>query len=85
MTPAQRFQQIEVTIQAIGESQLRTQAVIEAVARAQTSTQEALAGIAASISRYVDAADARMRRLDENLDGLIRAITAEHSNGKSHN
>jgi len=74
-----------VTIQAIGESQLRTQAVIEAVARAQTSTQEALAGIAASISRYVDAADARMRRLDENLDGLIRAITAEHSNGKSHN
>jgi len=31
----------------------------------------------------VDAADARMKRLEENLDGLIRAITAEHQNGKS--
>lgn len=35
-----------------------------------------------SISRYVDAADARMKRIEENLDALIRAITSEHSNGK---
>jgi hypothetical protein len=39
--------------------------------------------MADSISRYVEAADARMRRIEENLDGLIRVITAEHSNGKS--
>ncbi len=36
----------------------------------------------AAIARYVDASDARMKRLEENLDGLIRAITREHSNGK---
>ena len=32
------------------------------------------------VQKYVEAADARMRRIEENLDGLIR----EHSNGKSH-
>ena len=35
-----------------------------------------------AISRYVDAADVRMRILEKNMDALIRAITAEHSNGK---
>jgi hypothetical protein len=35
-----------------------------------------------SISKYVDAADSRMRILEANLDALIRAITSEHSNGK---
>jgi hypothetical protein len=39
--------------------------------------------MAASIGKYVDAAEARTKRLEENLDGLIRAITAEHSNGKT--
>jgi hypothetical protein len=36
------------------------------------------------VQKYVEAADARMRRIEENLDGLIRAISSEHSNGKSH-
>ena len=36
-----------------------------------------------SVTRYTDAADARMRRIEENLDGLIRAIAAEHTNGKT--
>src|SRR4051794_6073498 len=35
----------------------------------------------ASISQYVTATDARMRRLENNLDVVIRAITAEHANG----
>ncbi len=35
-----------------------------------------------SISKYVDAADARMKRIEDNLDALIRAITVEYSNGK---
>lgn len=35
-----------------------------------------------AITRYVEAADARMKRIEENLDALIRAITAEHKNGK---
>jgi hypothetical protein len=33
-------------------------------------------------TRYIEASDARMKRLEENLDGLITAITQEHSNGK---
>jgi hypothetical protein len=32
---------------------------------------------------FLSAADARMTRIETNLDGLIRAITAEHTNGKS--
>jgi len=35
-----------------------------------------------AIARYVEAADARMKRIEENLDALIRAITSEHANGK---
>jgi len=35
-----------------------------------------------AIARYVESADARMKRIEENLDALIRAITAEHTNGK---
>lgn len=55
---------------------------ITGLIEAQTSTQKSLAGLTASISQYVDASDARLKRMEENLDGLIRAITAEHSNGK---
>ena len=36
----------------------------------------------AAIRQYVEVADARMRRIEDNLDGLIRAITSEHTNGK---
>ena len=39
--------------------------------------------MAASIGKYVDDAEARTKRLEENLAALIRAIAAEHSNGKS--
>jgi hypothetical protein len=39
-------------------------------------SQEAISGLVKSIGGY-DAADARMKRIEENLDGLIRAITAE--------
>ena len=31
-----------------------------------------------TVSKYVDSADARMRRLEDNLDGILRAITSEH-------
>ena len=40
--------------------------------------------ITESLSSYVDDSNARMKRLEENLDGLIRAISAEHGNGKKH-
>jgi ornithine carbamoyltransferase len=67
---------IASTLQAVVNAQL-------ALTNAQTRTQETIADMAASIGKYMDAAEARTKRLEENLDGLIRAITAEHSNGKT--
>lgn len=67
---------VATTLQAVVNAQL-------ALTNAQARTQETIADMAASIGKYVDAAEARTKRLEENLDGLIRAITAEHSNGKT--
>lgn len=50
----------------------------------QIRTDKSISSLATTVDKYVDAADARMRRLEENLDGLIRAITSEHTNGKGH-
>jgi len=36
-----------------------------------------------SIADYVASADARAKLLEESMDKLIRAITSEHSNGKT--
>ena len=83
MTPEAQFAAITAPLQARAEAQVRTQTATEGLVQAQTHTQEAIAGMATSIAKYEEAADARMTRLEENLDGLIRAITAEHSNGKS--
>jgi uncharacterized protein (DUF3084 family) len=51
---------------------------------AHLRTEQAISNLAANVDRYAAAADARMIRIEENLDGLIRAITREHSNGKGH-
>lgn len=67
---------VATTLQAVVNAQL-------ALTNAQARTQETIADMAASVGKYVDAAEARTKRLEENLDGLIRAITAEHSNGKT--
>lgn len=55
------------------------------VAQAQQMQADSLVQLTQTISRFVDTADARMKRIEENLDGLIRTITAEHSNGRSSN
>ncbi len=111
MTPEDRFQRIEGTLQAAAESQLSLQAsfggvqkaiggiqaavegmqvavggmqvAIGGLIEAHTRNQETLRVLTESFSRYTVAADARMTRIEVNLDGLIRAITAEHGNGKS--
>jgi hypothetical protein len=54
----------------------------EALLEAQIETNKSVNTLAVTVTKYVDAADARMRRIEENLDGLIRAITSEHTNGK---
>jgi len=83
MTPEDRFQRIEGSLQALAESQLALQAAIGGLIEAQTRNQDKLRVLTESVSQYVSAADARMTRIETNLDGLIRAITAEHTNGKS--
>jgi hypothetical protein len=69
MTVEERFERIEKALAGTVESQ-RIQA-------------ESLSQLTQMLSRYVDAADSRMKRIEDNLDSLIRAITAEHTNGKS--
>lgn len=50
---------------------------------AQTRLTETVSGLAASVDKYVNAAQTRMAQMEANLDNLIRIITAEHKNGKS--
>ena len=76
MTPDERLERIEA-------GWIEIQQALKAVIDSQNRTNDTISGLATSISHYVDGADARMRRIEENLDGLIRAITAEHTNGKS--
>jgi hypothetical protein len=79
-----RFERIEADLAGAG-SILRTVAEIQQrQGQAMDSLTEALSSLTDRISAYVDGADARMRRIEENLDGLIRAITAEHGNGKKN-
>lgn len=59
-------------------------ALAQVLIEGQIRTDKSLNELVLTVNKYVDAADARMRRIEENLDGLIRAITSEHSNGKSH-
>ncbi len=89
MTAEERFAAIETglqttsqTLRTVAESQALTQTLLKSVAEAQLHTQTMLGEMAQSVTRYVDSADARMKRIEANLDALIRAITAEHSNGK---
>ena len=50
----------------------------------QRTTAKSIGDLAVTVDKYVASADARMKRIEENLDGLIRAITREHTNGKAH-
>jgi hypothetical protein len=75
MTTEERFESIETTLQRVADLQDR-QAV-------------ALIELTGAVSRFIDEtnaasarANARMEQIEANLDGLIRAITAEHTNGK---
>jgi len=77
MTTEERLERIE-------NGWLDIQQALKLTIAIGTRTNETIAAMARSIAHYADATDARMRRLEENLDGLIRATTAEHSNGKRH-
>ncbi|MGA2144990.1 MAG: hypothetical protein ABSH49_08505 [Bryobacteraceae bacterium] len=74
---------MEERLEQIENGWLDIQQALKAVIQVQTNTNQTITGLAESIGQYVGAAHARTRRLEDNLDALIRAITAEHSNGKS--
>jgi hypothetical protein len=68
MTNEERFQRIESDLAA--------------AAHTLKETTEALGVLAQAIGRYADESNLRMKRMEENLDALIRALTVTHTNGK---
>jgi len=84
-TLAQSHVATQTTLKGMMEVQAINQGTLQTLNQSITVLNQSITVLNESVTRYVDAADARMRRLEENLDGLIRAITAEHSNGKSKN
>jgi hypothetical protein len=83
MTSDERFERIEKTLQIVADGFVANQSLLTSVIGSQARTHEMVADLVESVEQYVDAADARMKRIEVNLDGLIRAITAEYTNGKS--
>ena len=61
---------------------LEIEAKLLAIAAIQERQALSLVSLTESMKRYVDSSNARMEAIEQNLDALIRAITAEHSNGK---
>jgi len=94
MTPEARFERIESNLLALTEAnrvsaeaqaawQKDFRMAMNGLVESHAMTQKSLATLTASIAGYVDQSNARVQRLEENLDALIRAITSEHSNGKT--
>ena len=87
MTAEERFEHLEQYQSRIYESHLKLQdAVIEltrTVSGYMDSADARMRRMEDRLDEITEAADVRLKRIEENLDGLIRAITAEHSNGKS--
>lgn len=75
MTPEERMERIE-------NGWLELQQGHREIQQQMRGINEALASLIASVDRYVNSSDERMKRIEANLELLIRAITAEHSNGK---
>lgn len=87
MTPPVNIVEI---LEQIALAELRTKRVLGELAEGQVRTDKALADLmrtsetfTANVNKYVEAADARMKHIEESLDALIRIITSEHSNGKA--
>ncbi len=59
-------------------------ALSQSLIESQFRTDQSLSNLTGTVDKYATAADARMKRIEENLDGLIKAITREHTNGKGH-
>jgi len=71
----ERFERIEKNLETASAN-------LQILTGAMLKTNEMIANVTQSVASYVDASDARMKQIEANLDGLIRAITREHTNGK---
>jgi hypothetical protein len=80
---------IKAVFQVSLESQARTDKSIGDLTSLLTKHVEAsdarFARLEQAIADFTVGGNARMRSIEENLDGLIRAIAREHSNGHAHN
>jgi hypothetical protein len=76
MTTEERFERIENELAVIVQAQ-------HGIVESQRIQAETLSQLMQTIGAYVESSNAHMKRVEDNLDGLIRAITAEHTNGKS--
>jgi hypothetical protein len=59
-------------------------ALVQTLIQGQIATDISLNKLITTVDKYVAASDERMKRIEDNLNGLIRAITREHSNGKAN-
>jgi hypothetical protein len=64
------------------EGQIRLTEGHARLTEAQTHLVETVDELAVTVSKFITSSEERYKRLEANLDGLIRAITQEHSNGK---
>jgi len=79
----ERFERMERNTLEIQENVKVLAQLHVVLAQAQVRQVEAMTELTKSINGYIDASDTRMKQMEANLDALIRAITAEHSNGKT--
>ena len=82
MTTEQRLDRIETVLLRVAEIQERQTVSLSDLTGAVSHLADRMSHLTDSIARQSEAADIRMKRVEESLEGLIRAITADHSNGK---
>ena len=80
---ADRFERIEIILEQTARIGQENERALSALSTLHEQNQRTLGLFIRTIETYTTAADARMKRMEENLDALIRAITAEHTNGRS--
>ncbi len=94
MTAEERFEKIERDLavvahvhtlhqETLGELMKTVTAYVDSSSNRMARIEDALAQTNQMVSQLAKSADSRMRRTEDNLDALIRAIAAEHSNGKN--
>lgn len=77
----ERFERIEANLEGLTRGSVEVNNLQQALVAAQLNTQAAIDELVVTVSRFVEDTDARLKRTETNLDALIRAITADHSNG----